>query len=205
MKSTFLVETCVPLKTSRSHAGSQGHVLTATVLINTNSKQKDNFKKTIIKKILLCIRLTGREKLLQNKIRKGTQNYEHCRMKMKVQIQEPGNQKTKWCYKLGNGQMKLPWRKINWGKHRKQHLERKIDVWSIAVGIHWIIKGKCPVDSETSKELCFHCCLPVTLYSNEINEPDSSFSWRERFKHPVLHSCTAATQFSCQCNQISPT
>lgn len=88
-------------------------------------------------------------------------------------------------------------------RNRKQQFEKKINVRSRAMGIHWIIKGKLPVASQTSKVLCSQCYLPVTLGSNEINEPDASFSQLERPRHLVLHSGTAATQGSCQYNQLS--
>lgn len=107
---------------------------------------------------------------------------------------------------IGDVTDKIALERNRWREHRKQQLERKISKFCLQQQQLQDNQGRMSCgESQTSKQLCLLCRLPVTLCSNELNEPDSSLSCLARLEPPALLGSGKATpQFSCPCNQISP-
>jgi hypothetical protein len=66
---------------------------------------------------------------------------------MKVYTQEPIKQKRRNETSAREVDVWNCHREKHIERNRKQQFEKKINVWSRAVGMHWIVKGKHPVSS----------------------------------------------------------
>lgn len=81
---------------------------------------------------------------------------------------------------IGDVTDKIALERNRWREHRKQQLERKISKFCLQQQQLQDNQGRMSCgESQTSKQLCLLCRLPVTLCSNELNEPDSSLSCRQ--------------------------